>query len=307
MRQPAFYKTCADGHKMPVYQWLPETKPVAVVHIAHGMAEYGARYERFALALNAAGIAVFANDHRGHGLAVSDTSQLGVAGIDWVNWQLKDLHLLILELKMRFSAIPFFLMGHSMGSFLAQRFVQLHSEDVDGLVLSGTNGAKDPLLPAGIFLSEFLGILRGKAYRSKLINKLTFGKFNEPFKPARTHFDWLSRDSAEVDKYVANPYCGFICSVQLLHDLFVSLQITFDARGIREIRKDLKVYAFAGDKDPVGLQGRGFMKLVENWKSHGISNFEYKLYPNGRHEMLNEINRDEVTTDCIKWILKQIA
>ncbi|CAN5677535.1 alpha/beta hydrolase [soil metagenome] len=307
MQKPAIFTiTCTDGHKMPVHQWLPPGPCKAIVLLAHGMAEHGGRYARFASELNKAGIALFADDHRGHGRAVADNSMLGIAGPDWVNRQIEDLYALQLYARKLYENIPVFLMGHSMGSFFAQRYAQLHSESIDGLILSGTNGYKDPLLPFGIGLSRLLMRLRGPAFKSHLIESLTFGKFNKTFKPNRTTFDWLSRDEAEVDVYVGDPFCGFICSVQLVYHLFVSLKETFATANISQIRKDLPVYAFAGDRDPVGMQGRGFMTLIKNWKAAGITNIEYKLYKDGRHEMLNDINRDEVTGDCLRWIEKHI-
>ena len=269
--------TCADGHLMQVHEWLPPGPCRALVLLAHGMAEYGERYQRFATALNNAGIGVYANDHRGHGKAVTNPGMLGVPGSDWVNKQINDLYSFQLELRRLYTGLPVFLMGHSMGSFFAQRYVQLYGNSINGLILSGTNGYKDPLLPFGIGLSRLLMRLRGNTFKSKLIEKLTFGKFNKSFKPARTEFDWLSRDSKEVDAYVNDPFCGFTCSVEMVYYLFLSLQETFSRKAIALIPKSLHVYAFAGEMDPVGMQGKGFMTLIENWKTAGINDIEYNL------------------------------
>jgi alpha-beta hydrolase superfamily lysophospholipase len=308
MEKPAMFTiTCADGHEMPVHQWVPPGSCRAVVLLAHGMAEHGARYARFASEVNKAGIAVFADDHRGHGKAAVNIAMLGISGADWVNKQIDDLYTLQLQLRRSYGNVPLFLMGHSMGSFFAQRYAQLYSESIDGVILSGTNGYKDPLLPFGIGLSRLLMRLKGPNFKSRLIASLTFGKFNKAFKPNRTKFDWLSRDTAEVDAYVADPLCGFTSSVQLVYHLFVSLKETFSTKAISQVRKDLPVFAFAGGKDPVGMQGKGFMTLINNWKAAGITNLSYKLYKEGRHEMLNDINRDEVTADILQWIEKQLV
>jgi alpha-beta hydrolase superfamily lysophospholipase len=301
-----FLFNCPDGYQMPVYGWLPGGEIKAIVLVAHGMAEYALRYQRFANFLNEQGIGVYANDHRGHGSYAAKDNLLGIPGDDWVNKQIEDLHGLQKQLRRSHTGKKFFLMGHSMGSFFAQRYAELYSATIDGLILSGTNGQKDPLLPFGIGLSGILTKAFGPSHKSKLINKLIFGKFNAGFKPARTPFDWLSRDIAEVDKYIADPLCGFIASVQMVNYLFRSLGETFDKKQLDRIRKDLPVYAFAGDKDPVGMQGKGFMTLIKNWKAAGINSIEYKLYKDGRHEMLNDINRNEVTADCLRWLEKQL-
>ncbi|MES2646923.1 MAG: alpha/beta fold hydrolase [Bacteroidota bacterium] len=306
--QPAdlIFFNCADGHKMPVHKWLPPGPCKAIVFLIHGMAEHGGRYAGFAGFLNNSGIGLYAADLRGHGMAVPAESLLGVAGPGWVNKQINDLYDFVNNLKQAHPNLPVFLFGHSMGSFLAQRYVQLYGNTIRGLVLSGTNGKKDPLLVFGIGLSRLLMSLRGPSFRSNLINKLTFGKYNLAFKPARTKFDWLSRDNQEVDKYVNDPFCGFISSVEMLYYLFVSLDITFSEAAMVKIPKTLQVYIFAGDKDAVGMQGKGVKTLIENWEAAGIGNISFKLYRDGRHEMLNDINKTEVMTDCLNWMLGRV-
>ena len=298
---------CFDGHAMPVNSWVPKGETKAIVMVAHGMAEHSMRYARFANFLNEAGIAVYANDHRGHGKAVANNTLVGIPGDDWVNKQIDDIYALQFHIRKLHPGVKLFLMGHSMGSFFAQRYAELYSESIDGLILSGTNGYKDPLLPFGIGLSCMLLKWFGPSHRSRLIHKLTFGKFNRGFKPTRTQFDWLSRDPAEVDAYIADPFCGFNASVQMVYHLFVSLNETFDQKQIERIRKDLPVYVFAGERDPVGMEGNGVIKLIENWKTAGITNIEYRHYKDGRHEMLNEINREDVMNDCLNWLQKNIT
>jgi alpha-beta hydrolase superfamily lysophospholipase len=142
----------------------------------------------------------------------------------------------------------------------------------------------------------------GADYRSRLINNLSFGKFNKAFKPNRTAFDWLSQDTKTVDDYIANPLCGFICSAQFFYYFFKGIQAAFDNHNIQSIPTNIPVYAFAGDKDPVGLEGKGFLQLIGNWKAAGVKDISHKLYPGGRHEMMNEINRAEVLQDLVQWL-----
>lgn len=302
MQKQSFKLACADGHEMPVYAWLPDTTPICVLHIAHGMAEYAERYEAIANILAQQGIAVYAHDQRAHGKAVANATTLGLAEKDWFNKQVDDLNVMMLHLKNTRPQQKIFLLGHSMGSFLCQRFFQLHGNNIDGLILSATNGKKDPLIGAGIFVAWLQMKIYGDDYRSALINKLSFGKFNNAFKPNRTNFDWLSRDNKTVDDYIADPQCGFFCSAQFFYYFFKGIRDAFDKKNIQSIPSNIPVYAFAGDKDPVGMNGKGFLQLISNWKAAGVKDISYKLYPGGRHEMMNEINRAEVLGDLVQWI-----
>ena len=288
------------GYRMPVYTWLPAGETKAVLQVVHGMAEHAQRYAELAEALNSKGFAVYACDLRGHGAYAG--SQLTKPGNDWFNKQVNELEQLTRYIEQQHAGKKIILLGHSMGSFLAQRYAQLYSQKISGLVLSATNGKPDPLLPFGIALSWLQMKIFGAETPAKFIDTLSFGRYNKTFRPNRTAHDWLSRDVAEVDKYLHDPLCGFISSVELFHYLFTGLYKIFKTYEINNIRKDLPVYAFAGDKDPVGMQGKGFMALIHKWNKVGIADIKYKLYPNGRHEMLHDINRKEVLGDLLQWL-----
>ena len=292
-----------DGHSIPVYEWLPQGDIVAVLHIAHGMAEYAQRYTRAARFFNTHGIAVYAHDHRGHGDAVKSQDELGFSGEDSFVKKVNDLRYLINLEKEKHTGKKIFLLGHSMGSFISQYFFQHYGHEIDGLMLSASNGIPDRLLPFGIAFAKMDATLFGKRHKSKMLDKLTFGKFNDAFKPLQTASDWLSRDPQEVKKYVDDNKSGFLVSSQLYYDFFRGIKSIFTAENINRIPKDVPVYIFSGDHDPVGLNGRGVIRLYENWKNAGAKDIQYKLYPGGRHEMLNETNRDEVMKDCLDWIL----
>lgn len=302
MHSTSFTLSCSDGHAMPVYGWLPETTPVAVLHIAHGMAEYALRYEDIASFFVAQHIAVYAHDQRGHGKAVDSVNELGITETDWFNKQVNDIDLCINHHKQMHAGIKVFLLGHSMGSFLAQRYFQLHGNNIDGLILSASNGKQDPLMGAGIFIAGLQMNLFGNCYKSRLIDTLSFGQFNKKFKPNRTAADWLSRDETQVDKYVANELCGFVCTASFYYYFFKGIKEAFHNNNIQQIPSHIPVYAFAGDKDPVGLEGKGFLKLIENWKAAGLKDISYNLYKGGRHEMMNEVNREEVIGNVISFI-----
>ncbi|MBC7934926.1 MAG: alpha/beta fold hydrolase [Rhizobacter sp.] len=302
MISQSFFITCSDGHQMPVYGWLPDTDTFAVLHIAHGMAEYAERYHSIATLLVENHIAVYAHDQRGHGKAVSNISLQGITGHNWYNQQVKDIDLCIQHHRRTHKSKKVFLLGHSMGSFLCQRYFQISGVNIDGLILSASNGKQDPLMGIGIGVAWLQMKLFGPAYKSVLIDTLSFGAFNKKFKPNRTVSDWLSRDSKQVDKYVEDKQCGYVCTALFYFYFFKGIRDGFKQENINQIPKDIPVYAFAGDKDPVGLEGKGFLTLVEKWKAAGVKDFSYDLYKDGRHEMMNEINREEVLQNLVRFI-----
>lgn len=299
----------AEGIDIYVYHWLPEPPSSragsqtakGVVQIAHGMAETAARYEHFAKELTKAGYIIYANDHRGHGLTAGTKEQLGYLGIDGFNWLVRDMAQLNEQIRADYPGLPVILFGHSMGSFLTQKFMYTYPHLLDAVILSGSNGPRS-MLKLGRMVAFCQMKLQGDQHPSVLLNALSFGSFNKGFKPSRTLFDWISCDEAEVDKFVANPYCGFICSTRFFYDFFGMLQEIHRPEQMQLVPKDLPVYIFSGDKDPVGLDGEGVKKLISLYEQLGIKKLKWKLYPDGRHEMLNERNRDEVMDDIIHWL-----
>ena len=302
MQKKIFQLPCADGHLMPVYAWLPDEEPLCILHIAHGMSEYAERYAPVAEILVQQGIAVYAHDHRAHGKTVASINDLGIAEDNWFYKQVDDMQVMMQHHKTSWPNQKIFLLGHSMGSFLCQRYFQMHGNTIDGLILSASNGKKDALMGTGILVAWVQMKLFGNKYRSKLIDQLSFAKFNNYFKPNRTTSDWLNRDTKAVDAYVNDPLCGFICSSKFFYYFFKGISDAFNKKNIRIMPADIPVYAFAGDKDAVGLFGKGFLLLISNWKTAGVKDISYNLYPGGRHEMLNEINRQEVLDNLLRWL-----
>ena len=189
-----------------------------------------------------------------------------------------------------------------MGSFLSQRFIQLYGSNIHGLILSGSNGKQGPIINLGIILAYTEMKLKGRKYRSQLLNKLTFDSYNRAFAPNRTNFDWLSRDERQVDLYIEDPYCGGIFTSSFFYDFLRGLKLITKKRNLKTIPKDLPIFIFSGSMDPVGFFGKGIENLVNMYKSIGMTNISYKIYPGGRHEMLNELNKDEVIEDIITWL-----
>ena len=292
-----------DNIRIQVYKWSPEKNIRGIVQIAHGMAETAIRYDYFANALVSEGYVVYANDHRGHGGTTKSIEELGyISDNDGFIDMVEDMKILTKIAKADNPGLPVILFSHSMGSFLAQRYIQLYGKGIDGVILSGTNGKPPSTINAGILLSKTIMKLKGRRASGKLVDKMAFGSYNKRFKPNKTKFDWLSRDEEQVAKYIDDPYCGSLFPVSFFHDLFVGMKSVHKPEFLRQVPKGLSIYIFGGSDDPVSNYGVGITNLEATYKSLGIKNVTSKLYPGGRHEMLNEINRDEVIDDVINWI-----
>ncbi|NEZ47510.1 alpha/beta hydrolase [Clostridium niameyense] len=306
MAREEFYFKGKEDINLKVYKWNPKSKAKAVIQIAHGMAETALRYEEFAHILNENGYRVYANDHRGHGESCKKLEELGYLGEqDGFFSMIKDMNKLTSIIEEENKDLPIYLFGHSMGSFLSQRYIQLYGDRIQGLILSGTNGKQGSMVNLGILIAKLEMILKGRKHKSNLLNKLSFDRFNKSFKPNKTDFDWLSRDEKEVQKYIKNPYCGTVFTTSYFYDFFRGLKSIWKEENIKKIPKNLPMFIVAGSKDPVGNDGQGIENLYNCYKLLGVKNIKYKLYKDGRHEILNEINKKEVFKDIISWINKQ--
>ena len=277
--------------------------PKAVVQIIHGMAEHRARYDEFARHLAGAGYAVYAEDHRGHGETAGTLTQAGHMA-DSGGWDLvmNDLRVLTAIAQENHPNLPLFLFGHSMGSILARDYMAQHGNTLAGVVLSGANGNPGAMLRVGLFLSRRQVSRKGARYPSSSLNGLTFGSFNRPFRPAATEFDWLSRDAEEVAAYVADPYCGFVCSAAFFHDLFTGTQRIYRPDQPRKVPAELPLFFISGEKDPVGSFGKGVKRSADKYHSSGVRDVAVRLYPEARHELLHELNRSAVYADVVSWL-----
>jgi len=299
----------------------------AVLHVVHGMAEHAGRYGRLAEELCGAGIEVWAADLRGHGkTADKSVNHPGKGGLpghcsdkDTFTTVTGDVHEINLEIHKVRRGVPLVLMGHSWGSFIVQNYIGckhpmsvITSEPaggftVDGCVLSGTRGPGGFKVGAGIPVLSALAFLRGRRRGSSMARALVDGPYNRAFRPNRTGFDWLSRDEAEVDAYVGDPLCGGLRSSGFYRDLAKGLRRIHKNETMGNIRRDLPVYILGGSADPVGDMGASPTALVNAYRSLGLKNIEFVLYPGARHEPLNETNREEVTVNLFSWIHRNVA
>ena len=294
-----------EGTEVFVYNWVPDSdvKVKGVVQIAHGMAETAARYERFADFMTKNGYIIYINDHRGHGKTAGSIEKLGIlADSDGFEWMVKDVHQLSGIINKEHSELPLFLYGHSMGSYVTQRYIMLYGSELKGALLSGSNGKQGPILTIGTIVAKREIKKNGRNVKSEKLNQMSFGGFNKAFKPNRTDFDWLSRDNVQVDKYINDPYCGTVFTAGFFFDLLTGLKEAEKKENIDNVPKNLPILIFSGAQDPCGKNGKGVTRLCNTYKKHGVEDVTLKLYPEARHEVLNETNRDEVIKDVLKWV-----
>ncbi|MDD4921287.1 MAG: alpha/beta hydrolase [Bacteroidales bacterium] len=303
MKQQNRFFTDQEGTSVFLHQWLPDGEPKAILQLVHGMAEHAGRYERLARFLNDRGIAVFADDHTGHGLSVADGKSWGVlAEKNGFGKMVENEKAITKEIRRLYPHAPVFLFGHSMGSFIARHFIARYGKTVDGLILSGTGDPSCLGLLGGFIFATFQSLLFGQKDPAKFLDKLVFGGYNRTFAPNRTAFDWLSREEKEVDKYIQDPMCGHVFPAGFYVQFFRALLFLKRKKSVFRIPRNLPVFLFSGEKDPVGNDGKGVMTLYETYRRHGIENLRLQLFPDGRHEMLNEINREEVMEVLYHWI-----
>jgi alpha-beta hydrolase superfamily lysophospholipase len=287
-----------DGAKIQIYRWAPDGAPRAAIQIAHGLCEHAGRYARLAEALTRAGYLVYASDHRGHGPSAAPADLGFFAETNGWRKCLDDLWAVNRRLAADAPGLKIVFFGHSMGSIMGQQFIAEHGDALAGAALSGSNGAPPAILPLGRLIARFERWRLGPRGKSAILQQLIFGEYNKPFRPTRTDFDWLSRDPVEVDKYVADPLCGFPFTVQLAVDLLDAIAPIASAATVARVPKSLPIYIFSGARDPVGAN---LKSLIEAYRGAGLD-VTAKIYPDARHETLNETNREEATADLIAWI-----
>ncbi|WP_347901605.1 alpha/beta hydrolase [Pseudomonas purpurea] len=306
MIHDTFWLTTSDRSRLFVNQWLPEVPLRAVILLSHGMAEHSARYARLAQALCAQGYGVYAPDQRGHGKTAEQGGLLGhYADKDGWRKVVGDLASLQQHIGQQHPGTPVVLLGHSMGSYIAQAYLLHHSASLHGAILSGSNCQPAALYRVAQLIARFERLRQGATGRSALIEWLSFGSFNKAFKPNRTPFDWLSRDPAEVDLYVHDPFCGFRCTNQFWIDMLGGLQQISKASNLAQIDPGLPLLVMGGECDPVS-NGTRLKDLADALRKAGSQCLQLNIYPQARHEVFNETNRDEVTADVLGWIAQAL-
>ena len=326
--------TADDGTRLVVHIWLPEwlidgsllvadapeagapaptsaatrpqvpgaARPRGIIVIAHGMAEHASRYARFAASAVEEGYAVLAGDHRGHGATAAPGGFGFVAEKGGWERVVADMGTVLDAARRAWPDVPVFLMGHSWGSFLARDLAARRGGDLAGLILLGTGSGVGALTRPATAICAGESRLRGPRHPSRLLNALAFGPYQRHFAPNRTEADWISRDAKEVDRYVADPWCGFVCTSSFFRDLVAGQGVVNTASHAAAVPAELPMLLASGDRDPVGAMGRGVQRAATLYRRAGVREVSVLLYPGGRHELLNETNRDQVTGDILTWI-----
>ena len=304
MRTDFWYDSKGAG-KIHGCRWSPEGEPRAVLQILHGIAEFVERYDDFANFLNTHGILVVAEDHMGHGQSINGEGIQGYFHGGWFT-AIEDSMQLMMDTRAEYPDLPYILFGHSMGSFMARTILAKYPDcGLTGAVICGTGWQPAFALPALIKVID--GICKKDETKpNEMLQGMIFGSYNKRVEHPRTPFDWLTRDPKIVDAYIAHPLCGFTASAGLLREMMKGIHYIEQSKNLAQMRKDLPVFFIAGGDDPVGPYGKGVRKAADVFRKAGMTDVSVKLYPLARHEILNEINREEVYEDISSWIAEKI-
>ncbi len=306
LEKQEIYYTSSDGQtKVYASFWIPD-KPKMLLQIAHGMVEHIGRYEDFAKFLNDYGIIVFGNDHLGHGNTASNEEDFGYfSDKNGDKNIIEDMYLLTKIAKEKYTELPFAFLGHSMGSFLLRAYLCKYGKEIDAAIIMGTGDEKSLAVKGEISLLEKIATRKGWHYRSKVIDMLAFGGFNREF-GSKNGKEWLTRNEEEVNKYINDPKCNFVFTLNAYYNLLKVIYTLTKNENLKNMPKDLPILFVSGDKDPVGDFGNKVLEVYKKFKSVGMENVECKLYKDYRHEILNEIGKQVVYNDILNWLEKYI-
>lgn len=306
MLKKEFYFPSSDGQtQIHVIQWFPEAGVKAVLQISHGMVEYIDRYDEFARYLAERGFCVVGHDHLGHGRSVQSQEYLGYFHEEKGNqYVISDIHRLRKMTEKEYPGVPYFMMGHSMGSYMLRKYLCIHPEGVAGAVIMGTGAMPDSTMKFGLFLCRTIALFRGWHYRSRLMQSLSYSK---PYKRYDLYGkdyanSWLSKNVENVKTYYADPRCTFLFTVNGYKGLMEAVLFDNQMENIKKVPKNLPLFFVSGADDPVGDLGEGVKKVYGMYKDAGVSDITYRLYEDDRHEILNETDRDQVMADIAAWL-----
>lgn len=303
MRTDFYYESKGAG-TIHGCRWMPDQPPIAVIQIIHGIAEYIERYDDFARYLNRLGFLVVAEDHMGHGKSVNGEGIQGYFHGGWFT-AVEDSFRLLQNTRQEFPNLPYVLFGHSMGSFMTRTILEKYPGGISAAVICGTGWQPKAVLNTGIRVCRMVCKKQGEKKPSKILEKLVFSNYNKKVEHPRTPYDWLTRDAGIVDRYLADPLCGFTPTGGLMRELLTGIR--YEQENLSAMKKDLPILFIAGGDDPVGNYGKGVLQSAEAFRKAGMQDVSCKIYPLGRHEILNEINREEVYRDVTSWLDQKIS
>lgn len=309
VKEEFYYNSQDKKSKLHAVRYTPDDKESirGIVQIVHGMAEYAERYEEFARFLTDRGFVVVGEDHMGHGKSVGREGRYGYfCGQDPAAVLVRDVHRLKKATAGLYPNIPYVIVGHSMGSFIVRNYMFRYGTGIDAAVIMGTGLPHKAVLALSRTVAAIQGMICGSEKKAKLLDKLVFGSYNRRIETPRTPFDWLSRDGERVEQYMNDPMCGFVFTINGFRTLFELISPLYHRENLERIPKRLPVLLLSGDADPVGGYGKGVRKTYISLRAAGLENIKVKLYKDGRHELLNDTNRQEVMQDIYNWIEKKV-
>ncbi len=310
MKKEEFYFDSRDNDtKLHAVRWMPDSENVAgIVQIVHGMAEYVERYEELAAYLTDRNFVVTGEDHLGHGKSVPEGGQQGYfCEQDPATVVVRDVHRLKKMTQELYPGVPYFILGHSMGSFITRNYICRYGTGIDGALILGTGMQSAGLLLASKTVAAIEGAFRGQRHVSRMMDKAAFGAYNRRIAEKRTDYDWLSRDEERVDAYIADPDCGFVFTVNGFKTLFELISRAKKPENLRKIPAELPIFMASGAEDPVGNYGNGVEKAYRSLQGVGVRDLTLKLYPEDRHELMNEPDREQVMADIAEWLTKHLV
>lgn len=310
IQKEEFYFGSRDGeHRIHAIRWIPEKeRPVCILQIMHGMSEYIDRYDEFARFMAERGILVVGDDHLGHGKSVNPGEPYGYfCKEDAATVLVRDEHRLKKMIQEQYQGVPYIILGHSMGSFIARNYLIRYGSGIDGAVIMGTG--MQPKLEIAVVrvLAGIQTLLFGPKHVSRLIDRLAFGNFNKRIKSPRTSSDWLCANAESVERYIADPLCGFVFTANGFQTLMKLIWNLHDTEKLRQMPRQLPVFFVAGEDDPVGDYGQAVKEVCDSFGKLGMEHVQMKLYPGDRHEILNETDRENVYGDIYRWILQRVT
>lgn len=306
MMKEIYIPSTDQKNKLHVVIWEPEGEIKAIMQISHGMVEYVERFHEFACSLNQCGVLVIGNDHLGHGKTAECDEDLGYFGAEKSKTVVEDLHEVTIYAKKNYGKKPYFLFGHSMGSFMARRYLMTYGEELNGAIISGTGFTSSTVLNVAGFVAGWLKLIHGERYRSPFLTKLSFTGYLNRIENPRTQNDWLTRDEKIVDKYNADKFCTYMFTVNGYQTLFGVLRYIQKSKNVEKIPKDIPIFMISGMEDPVGAYGEGVKKVYNSYKAAGIKDVSIRLYEGCRHELTNEIGKERIYAEVLNWMAKYV-
>ena len=303
MRKETSYLSMDGKTLLHGWRYTPSEHPKAVLLISHGMNEYIDRYAPFAEWLSQRGWAVYGHDHLGHGRSAESPTELGFfAESDGWDRVVEDMDKLRTLMRQDYPDLPYIFFGHSMGSFLTRTYLIRYPEKYDAAIISGTGHQSKALVLGGYAAASLMVKTKGPRGDGKALNDMAFGSYCSKIANPRTPYDWISRDEEAVDRYIADPFCGFVAKTSLYRDMMYGVKFITSQKNIDRMSKEQPIYFMSGAADPVGDYGKGVERAYQAFCKAGLHDVTIRLYPDGRHEMLNEINKDRVYSDILNWL-----